>query len=403
MSGQVGPRIETRILHGAHLRRSPGDPVAPAIVTSTSFHAEPDAVGFSAADLADGSPLFYARWGNPTVALLEQQMTALEGGRAAVAFGSGMAAVSALFLTLLRGGDHLLVSDICYAGVAELSRSLPRFGIEVTSVDTSDPARIEAALRPGRTRLIHVETPANPTLQLTDVAAVAALARAHDIRLSVDSTLATPVATRPLDLGADFVVHSLTKYLCGHGDALGGVVVCADAAAAATLREHALIHHGAVLSPFSAWLILRGIETLAVRMRLHESNAREIAHYLASHPAVARVHWPGLADHPQAALASRQMANFGGLLSFSVRGDSHELARRLADRLELITYAVSLGKTRSLIFHLPTDDLLRTSFCLDAKATRKFRDGAGSGLFRLSAGLEHPDDLVADLARGLGG
>ncbi len=393
--------LDTRILHAAGDRPAAGQPVVPPIVTATSFHVEPEAVGFSAEDLAGEAPLFYARWGNPTVALLEQQLTSLEGGAAAVAFGSGMAAMSALFLTQLAAGDHLVVSDVCYAGVAELARLLPRHGIAVTAVDSTDPAQVAAAVRPGQTRLIHVETPANPTLRLTDLRAVAAIARAHGARLSVDSTLATPVATQPLALGADFVVHSLTKYLCGHGDALGGIVVCGDAGAAATLREQALIHHGAVLSPFSAWLILRGIETLGVRMRQHEANARAVSRFLAGHPAVAQVHWPGLENHPQAALVRNQMAYAGGLLSFAVHGDSRPLARRMAERLRLITYAVSLGKTRSLIFHLPTDDLLRTSFRLEGDAAARFRGLAGTGLFRLSVGLEFADDLIADLDAAL--
>ncbi|MET0509104.1 MAG: PLP-dependent aspartate aminotransferase family protein [Burkholderiaceae bacterium] len=395
-------QIETRVIHGVSDNRDLGEPVAPPIVTSTSFHVVPDAVGFSAADLGGASPLFYARWGNPTVALLERQLAGLEGGAAAVAFGSGMGAVSALFLSLLRAGDHLVLSDVCYAGVAELAlQTLPRFGIEVTAVDSTEPERVAAAIRPGVTRLVHVETPANPTLQLTDIAAVAAITQAHDIRLSVDSTIATPIATRPLEFGADFVVHSLTKYLCGHGDTLGGAIVCRLPSDAVILREHALIHHGAVLSPFAAWLILRGIETLAVRMRQHQDNARVVARFLGAHRLVSRVHWPGLDEHPQAELARRQMANFSGLLSFTVHGDERAVARRMADRLSLITYAVSLGKTRTLVFHIPTADLLRTSLRLDGDAARKFRDLAGAGVFRLSVGLEHADDIVADLARAL--
>ncbi|MDJ0391118.1 PLP-dependent transferase [Roseomonas sp. E05] len=391
----------TLALHAGETERRPGAPVTASPQLAASFFTHPDAIGFSANDLAENAPHFYTRWSNPTADSLERTLAALEGGEAAVSFASGMAAVSALFLDRLAAGDHLLLSDVCYAGVAELAQDiLPRHGIAATLVDTADPAAVEAALRPN-TRLVHVETPANPILKLTDIAAVAAIAHAGGAELSVDSTIATPFGTRPLALGADYVVHSLTKYISGHGDALGGAVI-GGAARMAALRRQGLIHLGGALAPFNAWLSLRGLETLAPRMALHEANARRLEAFLAEHPKVRSVLWPGSPRHPQHALARRQMRNFSGLLAFSARSGSGALAARLAERLRVISYAVSLGKTKSLLFYIPTDDLLRASFRLRGAQEAAYRDWAGEGVFRFSAGLEDADDLIADLAQALG-
>jgi len=391
----------TLAVHAGLAPAVPGRPVLSPLEPATSFYAAPEGVGFSAADLGDQDPPpFYARWGNPTTQALEERLAALEGGEAAVTFASGMAAITALFLSRLKAGDHLILSNVCYAGVAELAHdTLTALGIAVSAVDTADPAAVAAALRP-TTRLIHVETPANPILRLTDIGAIAALAQAHGAELSVDSTMATPIATQPLSLGADWVVHSLTKYACGHGDALGGAVIGRRAAIAA-LRKSGLIHLGAALSPFAAWLILRGLETLPLRMAAHEANARAVVGFLAAHPRVSRVLWPGDSTHPQHDLARRQMRNFSGMVSFVAR-DGAALVPRLAERLRRIAYAVSLGKTRSLLFYIPTDDILRSSFHLEGAAAAAYRDWAGDGVFRLSVGIEGADDLIADLARGLG-
>jgi cystathionine gamma-synthase len=376
------------------LRRSPHS-VSPDIVMATSFHTHPDLIGFSANDLTLDAPHFYTRWSNPTVSALEDKMAGLEGGEAALCFASGMAAVSALFLTYLRSGDHVILSEVCYAGVAELAHDiLPKFGIAVSAVDTANPASVAAAIRP-ETRHIHVETPANPILKLTDIAAIAAIAKSSGARLSVDSTIASPIGTHPLALGADFVVHSLSKYLCGHGDAIGGAIV-ADASSIGKLRREALIHHGGCLSPFAAWIILRGIETLEARMMVHERNAGIVARFLDQHPKVRKTYWPGLTSHPQHELAKRQMANFSGLLSFSV-GDGRELARRLAEGVETFSYAVSLGKTKSLIFYIPSDDILNSSYRLNGAATARYKEWIGEGAFRLSIGLEDPTRLVDEL------
>ena len=372
---------------------------APNLVMSTTFAMEEPA-GFSINAFEGELPYIYTRWGNPTVKMLEEKLAALEGAEDCVVFGSGMAATSALLLAGLKAGDHLVMSDVNYAGTAELARNtLPEYGIETTVVDTSDVAAVAAALR-RETRMVWVETPANPILRLTDIAAVAGVAAERDVPLAVDSTFATPMATRPLALGADFVVHSLTKYIGGHGDALGGAVL-GSRERVEPLRTHALVHLGGVLSPFNAWLIARGAATLPIRMRAHEEGAQRIAEFLEGHPAVGRVNYPGLASHPQHELARRQMANCSGTLSFQVRGDGGALARRMAKELEVVHYAVSLGHHRSLIYWIDTDALMESSFRLEGAQFANYREYAGDGVFRLSVGLEDAKDLCGDLDRVL--
>jgi cystathionine gamma-synthase/methionine-gamma-lyase len=392
------PSLWTRAVAG-----EPPDPASGAISTpivqATSFVVEPGAVGFSAEDMREEQPYFYGRWGSPTVRVLERRLADLDDGEDAVCFASGMAAITGLLLHLVRQGDHAVVSDLCYAGVAEWARQdLPRAGVEVTFVDTSDLDEVRAAIRPS-TRVVYVETPVNPTLRLADVEALAGVSHAAGALLVVDSTVATPVALRPLTLGADFVVHSLTKYACGHGDAMGGVVI-GRRDAMARLRRHSLVHLGAALAPAAASLILRGLVTLPLRMRAHEEGALEVARFLEGHPRVRRVLYPGLDSHPQRALARRTMANTSGLLSFVAEG-GEALARRLGERLRIALYAVSLGKHRTLVYYLPTEDLLRTSFQLQGEKARRFRELAGEGLFRVSIGLEAPGEIVEDLARAL--
>lgn len=390
----------TLAIHSGLSTSVPGQPVLSPLVPATSFFADPDAIGFSANDLGDQTPHFYSRWSNPTAEALEQRLAALDGGEAALTFASGMAAISGLFLHLLKAGDHLIVSDVCYAGVAELAHeTLPEWGIDVTKVDTSSPQAVANALRPS-TRLVHIETPANPILRLADIAAIAEIVHQHGAKLSVDATMATPIATRPLELGADFVVHSLTKYACGHGDALGGAVI-GRRKALADLRKEALIHFGGAINPFAAWLILRGLETLPMRMAAHQANAAAVTEFLSNHPRVGRVLWPGSPSHPQHELARRQMRNFSGMVSFTA-DDGPALARRFAERLKLVAYAVSLGKTRSLLFHIPAEDIIRSSFRLDATAAQRYREWTGDGTFRLSVGIEDPADIIADLEQALG-
>lgn len=381
----------------------PTDPatgaIATPIVQATSFVVKPGEVGFSAADMTDEQPYFYGRWSSPTVRVLERRLADLDEGEDAVCFATGMAAVSGLLLHLLRAGDHAIVSEICYAGVAELAQGqLRRLGIQVTFADLSDLDEVRAAVRPN-TRLVYAETPVNPILRLADVEALAHIAHGAGAALAVDSTIATPIGLRPLTLGADYVLHSLTKYACGHGDALGGAVIGRRAAMAA-LRQESLVHLGGAMSPNAASLILRGLVTLPLRMRAHEESALRVGRFLEGHPRVRRVLHPGLASHPQAALARRQLQNTSGLLAFVADGGD-ALARQLADRLRLVLYAVSLGKHRSLVYYLPTEDLLRTSFPLEGEKAERFRALAGEGLFRLSVGLEAPDEIIADLERAL--
>ena len=391
--------INTRAVHGGERPDPSTGASAPNIAMSSTF-AMDEPGGFSISAFGDEKPYVYSRWGNPTVEMLEGKLAALEGAEDCVAFGSGMAATTALLMTHLSKGDHLIVSDVNYAGTAELVRkTLPDYGIAATPVDTTDLAAIDAAVR-AETRMIWIETPANPILRLADVAAVAAIARRVGVKLAVDSTFATPIATRPLALGADFVVHSLTKYIGGHGDALGGAVL-GSRAALDSLRQHALVYLGGVLSPFNAWLIARGAATLPIRMRAHEEGARAVAGYLEGHPAVRRVIYPGLESHPQHDLAKRQMDNFSGMVSFQV-ADGPTVAARMAASLEVIHYAVSLGHHRSLIYWIGTDDMMATTFRLRGRQLDGYRAFAGDGVFRLSVGLEDAEDLCRDLDRVLG-
>jgi len=390
--------FSTRAIHAGEKPDPATGASAPNIVMSTTFVTEPGG-SFSAEDFGEGTPFIYTRWGNPTVDQLERKLASLEEAEACVAFGSGMAAITALFLHVLKSGDHLVISDVTYAATAEFSKDfLPRFGIEVTKVDLSDPGQVQAALRPN-TRLIYAETPANPLLRLTDIAAVAALAKAAGILFAVDSTFATPVATRPLGLGADFVLHSLTKYIGGHGDAIGGAILGCKRLLAG-IKKGIAIRAGGILSPFNAWLIMRGMATLPIRMKAHQEGATAVAAFLESHPKVERVIYPGLASHPQHELARRQMDNFSGMLTFQV-ADGPGTARVLSEHLELIHYAVSLGHHRSLVYYLATEDMLRTSFALDPGQEASYRRYAGEGLFRLSVGLEDPGDLCRDLEQAL--
>ena len=357
MSEPSKQSFSTRAIHtGEPIERASGA-VEPSISLSTNFSADPDRIGFSAESLGDDSPYFYARWATPTVRALEEKLASLEGGEDALCFASGMAAISALLLGTLHAGDHLLLSDVCYAGLAELAHNtLPTYGIHVTTVDCSDLDAVRNALRT-TTKLVWVETPANPILRLADIATIAGIAHEAGARLVVDSTMATPIATRPLELGADYVVHSLTKYLNGHGDALGGAII-GNRLSLVSLRQSALIHLGGTLSPFNAWLIRRGLHTLELRMQRHADSAMHIAEWLEQRSGITRVLYPGLASHPQHALARKQMKNFSGMLTFQTKEDVSNVARQLYRKLKVFTYAVSLGKQRSLIWHIPTREIL---------------------------------------------
>jgi cystathionine beta-lyase/cystathionine gamma-synthase len=345
------------------------------------------------------SPYAYTRWSNPTLRALEDRLAALEGAPAAVVTATGMAAVSALALTFLSSGDHLIASEVCYAGSVELfGLHLPRFGIEVSLVDTSDPEQVRAALRPN-TKLVYVETPANPILRLADIAALAHIAHSAGALLAVDSTWAGPALQRPLALGADYVIHSLTKYLNGHGDALGGAVL-GPVDGIQRIRKEMLVHLGGALSPFNAWLILRGLVTLSMRMQKHCQNALEVARFLEAHPKVSRVFYPGLESHPHHELAQRQMTGFGGMLTFQLKGGLGA-AITLSEKIRVFSYATSLGHAHSLLFYYPTDLYVDAAPYLTTEQKTRIRAWTGDGILRASVGLENVKDLLADLDQAL--
>jgi methionine-gamma-lyase len=358
--------------------------------------------GFSAHDLEDDGNFLYARWGNPTVQMLEQKITALEGVEDCVCLASGMAAATAIFLTFLSAGDHAVISDVSYAGVAELARdTLPRFGIAVSLVDMSDLAAVAASLRPS-TKLVHTESPVNPIGRLTDLAAVSKLAHDTGALVSCDATFASPLGQNSAALGIDLIMHSVTKYVGGHGDAVGGAVA-GRKELISKIRGESAIHHGGVMSPFNAWLVARGLSLLPLRMQAHQSGAQAMAQWLEAQPQVTRVIYPGLPSHPQYALAQKQMTNTSGMISFQV-GDAatgRRIAQQMIDRLEIVHYAVSLGHHRSLIFWMETQGLMDTSFRLKGAQLDSYRTYGGDGVFRMSVGLEDPADLIRDLAAAL--
>jgi methionine-gamma-lyase len=392
-------RDQTKAVHAGEFPDPVTGASSPNLVMSTTFVVDAGAT-FSVEGLGEDDPFIYTRWGNPTIRQLEEKLAVLEGAETAIAFASGMSAATALLIHTLRAGDRAVVSDVAYAAVAEATNELfPGLGIGIIKVDSSDLDALAAAVTPG-VKLVYIETPCNPLLRLTDIKAAAEIAHRAGAQLAVDSTFATPIATRPLQFGADFVIHSLTKYIGGHGDALGGVLL-GKAADLVPLRKKTSIRLGGTLSPFNAWLIIRGLATLPLRMKAHEENALKVARYLETNSKVMKVIYPGLPSHPQYDLAKRQMKNFSGMICFQT-AEGKKTARRLAEKLGIIHYAVSLGHHRSLIFYLHTEELLVTSFKF---TTRKQLDSwkafAGEGIFRLSVGLEDGDDLISDLEQAL--
>ncbi|MFE2991919.1 cystathionine gamma-synthase [Streptomyces sp. NPDC059262] len=333
----------------------------------------------------------YSRSANPTRTALEENLAALEGGRRGLAFASGLAAEDCLLRTLLSPGDHVVIPNDAYGGTFRLfAKVVSRWGVEWSVADTSDPASVRAALTP-KTKVIWVETPSNPLLGITDVAAVAQVAREAGARLVVDNTFASPYLQQPLALGADVVVHSLTKYMGGHSDVVGGALIVADPALGDELAYHQNAM-GAVAGPMDAWLVLRGIKTLPVRMDRHSENATKVADMLSRHARVTRVLYPGLPEHPGHEVAAKQMKAFGGMVSFQVEG-GEEAAVAVCDRAKLFTLGESLGGVESLIEH-------------PGRMTHASVAGSAlevpSDLVRLSVGIESADDLLADLQQALG-
>ncbi|MFG1922845.1 trans-sulfuration enzyme family protein [Cryptosporangium sp. NPDC048952] len=328
----------------------------------------------------------YSRIANPTRTALEESLAALEGGTAGFAFASGMAAATTTVLALCEAGDHVVIPDNTYGGTWDLfSRVLPRWGLEFDVVDLADPAALERALKP-HTTLIWAETPSNPSLKITDIAAVADIAHAHGVRLLVDNTFGSPVLQQPIALGADAVMHSTTKYLSGHSDVTGGAVVTSDTAIAEALKFHSGAL-GTMGQPFDSWLVLRGIKTLPIRMAQVSRSALAIAQYLEAHPRVHRVHYPGLPNDPGHDVAKRQMSDFGGVVSFEVDDPAAVCAAT-----KVFTLAVSLGGIESLI-----QNPGRMTHCTTPGGPIRIPET----LIRLSIGLEDVDDLLADLDAGL--
>lgn len=370
-------KLETLLIHtGAKADPTTGA-VAPPIHLSTTFDHGPDC------RLHDGH--VYIRDSNPTQSRLEEALAASEGGEAALFFASGLAACAAVFQTL-PAGAHVLHPDDVYHGVRDLAQDfLPRWGCTATAVDMADPGAVRAALRP-ETRMIWAETPSNPLLNILDLAALAEIARDHGALLAVDNTFATPILQRPLELGADVSVHSATKYMGGHSDVQGGAVVLRERAPLLDALTHVRQVVGGVASPFNAWLVLRGLRSLACRVERHAANALAVARALAGHSALEAVHYPGLEAHPGHDVARRQMSAFGGMLSLQVRGGC-EAAIAVASRVELFANATSLGGVESLIEHRASSEGPHSE--------------TPENLLRVSVGLEHPDDLIADLEQAL--
>ncbi|KPK68528.1 methionine gamma-lyase [candidate division WOR_3 bacterium SM23_60] len=383
--------IETKIVHGGqHPDKETGALSPPIYQTST----------FAFRDADHGARLFkqeeegyiYTRLGNPTIKLLARKIALLESTEAGLIFASGMAAEFNTVVTHAEAGEHIISDSIIYGGTFGLFKNvLPRLGIEVTFVDTTDYDKLSSAIKKN-TRLIFIETPANPTLKIVDIAKCADIAHRKNIALCVDNTFATPYLQHPMELGADCVVHSATKYFSGHGDIVGGAVV----------GKHSFIQElwknakdiGASISPFNAWLVLRGLKTLAVRMEQHCANAMKIAEYLTQHPKIEKVYYPGLSSDPGYEIARKQMSNFGGMLGFDVKGGK-AAGKVLMNSVELCTLAVSLGDVDTLIEHPAsmthstyTDDELREY-------------GIRPGFVRLSVGIESTQDIIDDLEQAL--
>jgi methionine-gamma-lyase len=390
VSDKKNDAIETRLIH-ADRGLNPTAAVAPPIYQTATFRAE-SADDFGERASRPRHPEFYTRFGNPNRAQVERVLAELEGAESALVTASGMAAISTAVLTFVRQGDHVVAQSNHYGGTLTLLRDfLPKFGVEVSQVDQTDVAAFQSAIR-ANTRLVIVESPSNPVMKITDLRAVAGLARQRGAMTIADNTFATPLNQRPLELGVDLVFHSATKYFGGHSDLIAGVIMGSSSLLEKAWNTSVIL--GAGLAPFDAWLLLRGVRTLALRVRQQNENALALARFLETQPAVRSVHYPGLNSHPQHPLASRQMTGFGGMLSFELTG-GYAAASSFLKNVRLASHAASLGGVETLVVSAAANFLHYMS------AEEAERSGVSTGLVRVSVGIEAANDLIADFEQAL--
>lgn len=364
-------------------------------IYQTSTFVFPNAEAGEARFAGEESGYIYTRLGNPTLAIFEEQMAALEGAEAGLAFGSGMGAVSAVIIGLVKSGDHLVCSEGMYGCTFGLISMLKeKFNVDFTLVDMTNLEKVKEAIKP-ETKLLYIETPINPTIRVVDLKAISSLAKEHNITTVVDNTFLSPYLQRPIELGCDIVLHSATKYIGGHGDVIAGVV-CGSKEYITDLKRTSLKDIGAVLSPFDAWLLIRGLKTLPIRMEQHSASALKVAEFLESHEKVTAVYYPGLPSFAQYELAQEQMNGSGGVISFELAGGKKE-AQELINRLNMIQIAVSLGDAESLIQHPAS----MTHACIPKE--ERERMGIIDSLIRLSVGLEEVEEIINDLKQALEG
>ena len=388
--------FSTKAVHAGEARRKPfGSLTTPIYQTSTFTFADTAEILDFMRQKADGAPEprdEYGRYSNPTQSVAERRLAVLEGGQQSLLFASGMCAITTTMLALLKAGDHLVMVNGAYRRTQEFAASfLPRWGIEATSVPIDDPSALAGAIRP-TTRLIFAESPTNPHLRVMDLERLTELARRHGIVTAIDSTFATPINMRPLEHGLDLVIHSVTKYLAGHNDLLAGVVIGSRDSLAKIQEARGVL--GGVSSPQDVYLLLRGLKTLDLRVRRQNENGMRVAQYLESHPAIERVYYPGLPSHPDHEVARRQMAGFGGVVSFEIKGDMERTARFI-DRLQMPYIGPTLGGVESIA--------QQQAIFISLDPEERRNAGISDTLVRYSLGIEDAEDLIADLAQALDG
>ena len=385
-------KFDTVEVHAGEPRDTYGSLIPPIYQTSTFYFDSTDDAVEACGDYAES--FAYSRITNPSLDYMEQKLAALEHGKGAVSYASGMGAVAGALFAALKCGDHVIFTKAKYSGTEDITSDwLPQFGIEHDSFQADHLEELEPLIKPN-TKVIYVETPANPTMVLVDLEEVAKIAHRHGAKVFVDNTFATPYNTNPLDLGVDVVIHSLTKYIGGHGDLLGGAVISNDTEFLRQCRLGTLMHFGAVMAPFTAFLVCRGMKTLGVRMRQHNENALKIARWLEADPRIETVRYPFLESNPQYDIAKKQMRGGGGMISFDVKGGL-EAGKKFINSLKLCTLAVSLGDTETLVE--------QAAAMTHTMIPKEVREAAGitDGMIRMSVGLEDPDDIIADLDQAL--